>query len=148
MVPVGSLSIHLVCVCLFWLCWVSVAAVGLLSSCSACGLFFVAVHGLVVASGFSLWSTGARVQSFSSRNTPAQKMGHHGFIAPPPVDSSWTLGSNPALAGGFVSTEPPGRPSRSFRKIDSQTLPKIYRSIVWILTRFPGDSWKTLSNST
>ena len=51
-------------VCLFIL-----AALGLhrctwdCSSCSECGLFFVAVHGLLVASGFSLWSTGARVQA-------------------------------------------------------------------------------------
>lgn len=49
------------------------------------------------------------------------------------------LGSNPALAGGFVSTEPPGRPCRSFRKIDSQTLQDLSKHSL-NFNRVPGDS--------
>ena len=67
-------------------------------------------------------------------------MGHRGLVAPPPVDSSWTWDRILHWQEDSYPLNHLGRPSRSFRKIDSQTLPKIYQSIVWILTRFPGDS--------
>lgn len=57
------------------------------SSCSACGLFFVAVHGLLVASGFSLWSTGARVQASVVAACRLRRWGTRASLLP----RLWTL---------------------------------------------------------
>ena len=77
----------------FWLHWVFVAAHGLFPSCSEQGLLFVAVHvllivvaSLVVAHGLSC---SAAWGIFPDQLEPM----------------------SPALAGGFLTTAPPGKPS-------------------------------------
>ena len=100
------------------------------SSCSECGLFFVAVHELLSASGFScgVWALGCT--GFSSLSPQVWQMWHTGLVAPPPMDSSWTRDRTLHWQEDSYPLNHQGRPSRSFRKIDSQTLPKIYQSIV------------------
>ena len=113
--------IYLFYLFIFWLCWV-----------------FLAVHvlSLVVASGgysslpcagFSLrWllllqsSMGSSHVGFSSCGSRALERRLSscglGFIAPWHVGTSWTRARtrSPALAGRFLTTVPPGKPSNAF----------------------------------
>ena len=78
------------------------------SSCSECGLFFVAVHELLSASGFS-WSVGSRVHGLQQSQPVGLVDVAHGLSCSPAYGLFLDPGSNPALAGGFLSTEPPGK---------------------------------------
>ena len=86
------------------------------SSCSERGLLFVAVRGLLIAVASlvaehglqvrglqQLWLVGSRVQ--------AQQLRCTGLDAPQPVGSSRTRAQpvSPAMAGGLLTTEPPGK---------------------------------------
>ena len=68
-------------------------------------------HGLQVCGLQQLWLPGSRAQ--------AQYLWSMGLVAAQHVGSSWTKGIkpvSPALAGGFFTTEPPGKPSFSLKK--------------------------------
>ena len=113
-----------------WLHWVFVAARRLFSSCSERGLLFVAVHGLLIAVAFlccraralGLRASGAVAHRLSSCGSRAQLL--HGM---------WDLPGpgltpvSPALAGGFLTTAPPGKSSVCFRSLYSSTLIKSSR---------------------
>ena len=87
------------------------------SSCGKQGLFFVAVRGLLIAVASlvaehglqahglqQLWLSGSRAQ--------AQQLWCTRLAAPRHVGSSQTRARHlsPALAGGFLTTAPPGKP--------------------------------------
>ena len=89
----------------FWLCWVSVAARE---------LSLVAVSGgysSLQGAGFSLrWllllqSTGSRCAGFSSCGAPAYLLRGMWDLPGPKLEPV-----SPALAGGFLTTAPPGKP--------------------------------------
>ena len=101
----------------FWLCWIFIAA---------CGLCLVVASGgysLLRCTGFSLqWllllrSTGSRSMGFSSCGSQAleQRLSSCGARALL-LRSMWDLPGpglepvSPALAGGFLTTAPPGKP--------------------------------------
>ena len=86
-------------------------------SCGERGLLFVAVHGLLIAVASVIAGTGSRCAGLSSCGTQALECRLsscsswaqllHGMWDPPgpglePV--------SPALAGGFSTTAPPGKP--------------------------------------
>ena len=97
----------------FWLCWVSVAL---------CRLSLVAANG-----GFSLWSTGLGVRASVvvacglsscgswalgcrlSSGTRAQLLRDMWDLPGPGLEPM-----SPALAGGFLTTAPPGKPLGGF----------------------------------
>ena len=89
----------------FWLHWVFVAA---------CGLSLVVASGdssLLRCAGFSLWwllllqSTGSRRVGFSSCGTGAQLLRGTWDLPGPGLEPM-----SPALAGGLLTTAPPGKP--------------------------------------
>ena len=101
----------------FWLCWVFVAVHGLslVASSGGCSLFRCA--------GFSLWwllllqSTDSRPAGFSSCGSQAlehrcSSCGARAYL----LCGMWDLPGpglkpvSPALAGGFLTTAPPGKP--------------------------------------
>ena len=101
----------------FWLCWIFVAA---------CGLSLVAAsgaHSSLRCAGFSLrwllllWSTGSRRAGFSSCGSQAleRRLSSCGAWAQL-LRGMWDLPGpglepvSPALAGGFLTTAPPGKP--------------------------------------
>ena len=93
------------------------------SSCSEQRLFFIAVHGFLIAGALSLRSTGSQHMDFSSCSMWAQQLWFvnprawaqqyrcMGLVAPQHVESSWTRGwpVSPALASRSLSTAPPGK---------------------------------------
>ena len=98
----------------FWFCWVFIATFG---------LSLVAVsrsYSSLWCTAFSfwwlllLWSTDSRHFHFSSHSTGAQRIGSvvgaHGLSCFAACGIFLVQGSNlsPALAGGFLTTEPPG----------------------------------------
>ena len=115
---------HITFVCFYYI-FLSLAALGLcccawaFSSCSERGLLFVAVHRLLL-----LWSMGSRHAGFSSCSTWAQQLWHTGSRAcrlsscgpwAQLLCGTWDLPGpgiepvSPALAGGFLTTAPPGK---------------------------------------
>ena len=92
--------------------------------------------------GFSLWwllllqSSGSRHTGFSSCGTraqqlwvagsrvQAQQLWHMALVTPRHVGSSWTRAPtmSPALAGGFLTTAPPGKSSGSLFNPIKQTI--------------------------
>ena len=87
------------------------------SSCSEQGLLFVAVHGLLIEYLLLLRSTGSRRVGFSSCGSPAlehrlSSCGAWAYL----LRCMWDLPGpgiepvTPALAGGFLTTAPPGKP--------------------------------------
>ena len=97
----------------FWLHWVFV---------TACGLSLVVASGSYPSLrcvGFSLWwllllwSTGFRCVGFRSCGMWAQQLWCMGLVAPWLVGSSRTRLEpiSPALASGFSTTAPPGKPA-------------------------------------
>ena len=109
----------------FWLCWVFAAACGLFSGCGEWGLLFVAVCGLLIAvaslvehglqgrglqqlwrMGFSSCGSWALECRLSSCGTWAQLLRGMWDLPRPGLEPV-----SPALAGGFLTTAPPGKPS-------------------------------------
>ena len=89
----------------FWLCWVSIAVHGL-SLVQSCGRYsLVVVHGLLIA--MASFVSEHRLQAHG-----LQQLCHTDLVAPRYVGSSWTRAQSvsPVLAGGFLSTVPPGKP--------------------------------------
>ena len=99
----------------FWLHWVLI---------SACGLSLVAASGSyssLQCAGFSLWwlfllrSTGSRCTGSSSCGPQAlesrlSSMWRTDLVAPWDLPGPGLEPVFPALAGGFLTTEPPGKP--------------------------------------
>ena len=93
------------------------------SSCSKWGLLFVVVHGLLIAvashcSGFSCYGaralgTRASVVVAHGLQSTGSVVVAHGLSCP----ATWDLPGpglellSPALAGGFLTTAPPGKPA-------------------------------------
>ena len=98
------------------LCWVFVAERGLFSICDEWGLFFVAVHGLLITVVSSVAEQSSRLEGFSSCSSQALERGLSscGARAWLPL-GMWNLPKSgivpvsPALAGKFLSTVPPGK---------------------------------------
>ena len=111
-----------------WLCWVCFAAQafsgrgepGLLCSCGApaspCGVLLF--------------------QSMRSR-AQTQELGCPGFVTPWHGESSWIKHVSPALASGFLTTGPPGKPPGGSLKKDSRggIFSEILRSVPWLTWR-------------
>ena len=106
----------------FWLHWVSVAARGAFSSCGERGLLIaVASHcggfsccgaralgmqtSVVVACGLSSCGSQALERRLSSCGARAQLLRGMWDLPRPGLEPM-----TPALAGGFLTTEPPGKP--------------------------------------
>ena len=106
-----------------WLSWVFVAVHGLSLVAASGG------YSLLRCAGFSLrwlllmWSTGSRHMGFSSCGWWAleRRLSSCGTRAQL-IRGMWDLPGpglkpmSPALAGGFLTTTPPGKPSRIFLK--------------------------------
>ena len=94
----------------FWLCWVFVAPCGL-SLVAASRGYLLRCEGFLLQWLLLLQSTGSRVHGLGSCSTWAQLL-----------CGMWDLpGSgiepvSPALAGGFFTTKPPGKPLRAFQR--------------------------------
>ena len=93
------------------------------SSCSEWGLLFVAVRGLLMRWLLLLQSTGSRCMGFSSCGSQAlerrlSSCGTRVLL----LRSMWDLPRpglepvSPALAGGFLTTAPPGKPQPALFK--------------------------------
>ena len=93
-----------------WLHWVFVAARGLFSSCGERGLLFVAVRGLLIAVASLVAEHG--LQGFSSCGWRAQLPRGTWDLSGPGLEPV-----SPALAGGFLTTAPPGKPTLVFKKM-------------------------------
>ena len=107
----------------FWLRWVFVAACGLSLVEATRGYSSLGCVGFSLRWLLSLQSTGSRHVGFSSCGTQAQQLwlvGSKaqaqqlwltGLVAPRQVGSSQTRAQTrvPALAGGFLTTVPPGK---------------------------------------
>ena len=119
------LFIYLFIYLFYWLRWVFHCCVLAFSSCSERGLLFVAVRGLFIAvaslvvehrlqahklqqlwhTGFSSCGSRAQERRLSSCGTRAQFL--RGMWDPPGPGLD---PMSPALAGGFLTTAPPGKP--------------------------------------
>ena len=106
----------------FWLCWVFVAACGLSQVVVSRGYSLLAARGLSYCSGFSCDRAQAlECVGFCSCSSQALECGLSscGAWASLP-QGTWDLPGlrmemmSPALAGGFLTTEPPGRPLNHF----------------------------------
>ena len=105
----------------FWLCWVFVAVRGLslvaFSSCHEQGLLFVAVRGLLTAVASLVAEHG--LQSAQASVDVARGLSSCGVRAQL-LRGMWDLPGpglepvSPALAGGFLTTAPPGKPYTRF----------------------------------
>ena len=110
----------------FWLNWVFIA-VHAFSSCGEQGLLFIAVHGLLTAAASlavehrlrvhgleQVQHSGSALQLAGS-GALAQQLRCTGLVArstwDPPGPGIKSV--SPALAAGFLSTEPPGSPQSS-----------------------------------
>ena len=89
------------------------------SSCSERGLLFVAVRGLPIAVASLAGSTDSRCMRFHSCGAQAQQLWLAGSRAQvlllcgmwdPPGPGLEPV--SPALAGGFLTTAPPGKPTQ------------------------------------
>ena len=109
----------------FWLHWVFIAACRLFSSCSEQGLLFVVVFGLLIAVASlvaehglqahglqQLWHAGSVSCGSQALEDRLSSCGARVQL----LRSMWDLPGpglepmSPALAGGFSTTEPPGKP--------------------------------------
>ena len=122
----------------FWLCWVFVAA---------CGLSLVAASGgnsSLWCTGFSLsWllllrSMSSRSVGFSSSGSGAlerrlSSCGARALL----LRSTWDLPRPglepvfPALAGGFLTTAPPGKSSILFQRVEQAEQYTLWASLLW-----------------
>ena len=75
------------------------------SSCGELGLLFVVVCGLSLWWLLLLWSTGSRRAGFSRRGSQDQLLCGMWDLPRPGLEPM-----SPALAGGFLTTAPPGKP--------------------------------------
>ena len=109
-----SLEFFLKFIYFIYLClrWVFVAARGLSLVATSGG------YSSLWCTGFLLWwllllqSTGSRPTGFSSCSTRAQQLWHTGLVVPHGVRDLPRPGLepvSPALAGGFLTTVPPGK---------------------------------------
>ena len=109
----------------FWLHWVFVAVHGLSLVAASGGYCLLRCVGCSLQWLLLLWSTGSRHVGFSSCGTQAQQLWCTGLVAPRHVGSSHTRVEpvSPALAGGFLTTAPPGKSSiiYSYTKENSLT---------------------------
>ena len=106
-------TVLLFCVFVFG-CGQSSPLCGLFSSHREQELLLVAVHGFLIAVLFLLWSAGSRVYRFNSV-VPGLQRASCGTQVQLVHGMSDHLGSgielmSPALAGGFLTAAPPGRP--------------------------------------
>ena len=98
------------------------------SSCGGWGLLFVAVCGLLIAVASLVAEHGSRHADFSSCGTWASVAVAHGLQSAGSVVVAHRLGcsaargifpdiglepASPALAGGFLTTAPPGKPQKN-----------------------------------
>ena len=97
----------------FWLHWVFVAVRGLSLVAASGG------YSSLQCEGFSLWwllllqSTGSRCMGFSSCDSQAQLLRGMWDLPRPGLEPM-----SPALAGGFLTTAPPGKSLSTVFKID------------------------------
>ena len=110
----------------FWLCWVFIAALALLQLLRAEILFVVGFGLLIVVASFLMWCRAWALGhvDFSRWGTWAQQLGSQALEHRPNSCSTWAQllrsmwdlprsGIEPvssALAGGFFTTEPAGKP--------------------------------------
>ena len=100
---------------LFIGCAESLLLRGLSSSCDAqasyCSSFSYCGARALGLAGFSNCGTWAQLPWFSGSKAQAQQLWPMGLVAPQHVGSSWTRDwtLSPTLAGGFFTTEPPGK---------------------------------------
>ena len=99
-----------------WLCWGFVAARGLSLVAASGGYSSLWCAGFSLRWLLSLQGTGSRHAGFSSCGTWAQQLWLTGLVAPRHVGSSRTRAQtrDPALAGRFLTTAPPGKPPYFF----------------------------------
>ena len=88
----------------FWLRWVSVAAHQLSLVASSRGYSSLQCMGFSLQWLLLLWSTGSRHAGFSSCGTWAQLLCGMWDLPGPGIEPVF-----PALAGGFLTTAPPGK---------------------------------------
>ena len=95
----------------FWLCWVFIAAHGLSLVMATGGYSSLQCTDFSLWWLLLLWSTVSRWAGFSSCGTQAQQLWYLGLVALQHGGSSWTRDRTcaPALAGGFLTTVPPGK---------------------------------------
>ena len=102
----------------FWLCWVFVAACGLSLVAVSRGYSLLAARGLSYCSGFSCYRAQAlECVGFCSCSSQALECGLSSCGARASLPQGmWDLPGlgmemvSPALAGGFLTTGPPGTP--------------------------------------
>ena len=99
----------------FWLCWVFVAVCGLSLVVTSRGYSSLQCMGFSLRWLLLLRSTGSRPAGFSScgLRAPERRLSSCGLVAP--QHGMWDLPRpglepvSPALAGGFLTTVPPGK---------------------------------------
>ena len=89
----------------FWLRWVFVAAHGLSLVAASRGYFSLMCAGFSLRWLLFLWSTGSRHAGFSSCGARAWLLCSMWDLPGPEIEPV-----SPALAGGFLTTAPPGKP--------------------------------------
>ena len=99
------------------------------------GLSLVAVsRGSSAAVALRLLIAGFLLFQSTSSRAQTQELGCTGFVAPWHRESSWIKHVSPALAGGFLTTGPPGKPPGGSLKKDSRggIFSEILRSVPWL----------------
>ena len=92
----------------FWLCWVFISVRGL-SSCGEQGPLFIAVRGPLTIAASLVAEHRLQTRRLSNCGSRAQLLCGMWDLHRPGLEPL-----SPALAGGFSTTAPPGKPFHSF----------------------------------
>ena len=93
----------------FWLCWVFVSVLGLFSSGGKRGPLFIAVRGPLTIAASLVAEHRLQTHRLSSCGSRAQLLRGMWDLPRPGLKPV-----SPALAGGFSTTAPPGKPGFAF----------------------------------
>ena len=115
----------------FGLCWVFVAAHGLSLVAASWGYTSLQCAGFSLRWLLLLRSTGSRHAGFSSCSWRAQLLCGMWDLPGPGLEPS-----SPALAGGFLTTAPPGKPQWSVFKIKIQSRKELIKSKVSVWHKY------------